>query len=864
MRKLIVLIALITSVYSFGQRQIETNKFVFKGNNITNFADTIFQSGDTLFINWAIGDYDTIIFAGAGDTSLFARVGNYTYLKTSTDSLGLGTTSPDEKLEIAGNLQFDDGATRFIKVATSPTTQGNHLVIRSGEGTFDVTDASGNIYIYTPNDDTDGNILLNVNENGTKMGGYVGIGVAVPGHPLDVDGTIRGTGELILTGISQRDSAQYVLATDGDTTVQVTFPVLNDSLKAAEYASPSVYTPWLRDTTNNILKPANINDNVLIGDTAKTYFSNTYTGVTYLNNVTPVIPVSYGDVSALFVQNDVLVFSSTTGIDLSRVISSDGAYVPGVGTVFAISTSISSDYDEVKEYYTSSFDSTTLTVVGNIYSDNLKSNYFTGMMGAGVGIGGDTLSRASLFGIKAGFLSSGEQNTFIGYSSGAETNADAVTGVGYYSAWLNESNELTAIGYISGQRNLGTQVTAIGSNSGTDNTGNQCSFVGWQSGWFNTGDYNLGFGSGASESNTGDSNIFIGINSGYYGTSNYCVGLGFQALRENDADNVIAIGYEAGKDNTTDNLFIVKQSNLNATPIIQGNLLTNMLTFQDVTIADSLAVTGNATFGDNITVENTATFNSVVFLTNIEHPAADSVIIDDNLHVNGGITMTDPDNWMDQFRKSPFYNTEFFWHYASMNPPWFGAAVSSGTASDVAKYSASHPGQVRLAPSTTSNSGWYWMTGPFDINGLTGGEMTTCVINYLKLDSVTTRFGFHDALTVTAPVDGAYFEIGPDSVCYGKTMVDSTGSTTATGYTMTTDVWYRLKLVVNADATRVDFYIYNESGGVLWTENLTTNIPGTNTYTGHGIIMTQERTGTGTSLVLILDYMDVYLGTLIR
>lgn len=192
-------------------------------------------NGDTLFLIDKYNTPDTFILVSASDSSHFTRSGNYLFPENSTDSVGIGTGSPDEKLVVVGNFQLDDGATRFIQVGTSPTTQGNHLVIKSGAGTFDVTDASGNIYIYTPNDDTDGNVLLNVDESGTKTGGYVGVGVAVPGHPLDVDGTIRGNGSVIFSGLPQRDSANYVLATDADTVVRVTYPELADTLTKGGY-----------------------------------------------------------------------------------------------------------------------------------------------------------------------------------------------------------------------------------------------------------------------------------------------------------------------------------------------------------------------------------------------------------------------------------------------------------------------------------------------------------------------------------------------------------------------------------------------------------------------------------------------------
>jgi len=60
------------------------------------------------------------------------------------------------------------------------------------------------------------------------------------------------------------------------------------------------------------------------------------------------------------------------------------------------------------------------------------------------------------------------------------------------------------------------------------------------------------------------------------------------------------------------------------------------------------------------------------------------------------------------------------------------------------------------------------------------------------------------------------------------------------------------------------FYVYNEAGTELWSDNLQTNIP-TNRATGHGIIATKPPTGHAViGYLLLIDYLAVYLGTLTR
>jgi hypothetical protein len=120
------------------------------------------------------------------------------------------------------------------------------------------------------------------------------------------------------------------------------------------------------------------------------------------------------------------------------------------------------------------------------------------------------------------------------------------------------------------------------------------------------------------------------------------------------------------------------------------------------------------------------------------------------------------------------------------------------------------------------------------------------------------RFGFHDSTTSADAVDGAYFEVPAGSLnISGKTASNSTRSTTGTAYTLTVNTWYRARLVVNSNASQVDFYLYNDSGTQLWTNNLTTNIPtGAGRQTGAGLIATNS--GTTATLLAYWDWMAVF------
>jgi len=209
------------------------------------------------------------------------------------------------------------------------------------------------------------------------------------------------------------------------------------------------------------------------------------------------------------------------------------------------------------------------------------------------------------------------------------------------------------------------------------------------------------------------------------------------------------------------------------------------------------------------------------------------------------------------------YDSFDFERTLSVSPtagPWSGTLVSSGTTTSIAG-TANHPGISTLNSSTSANSGVSWKTAP-NAYILAGYETTELIFRPQSLAGTTIRFGFHDSASSSDAVDGAYIEMaqvgGVDGVIVGKTASNSTRSTTGTNYTLVTNTWYKLRIVVNSNASRVDFYLYSEAGALLWTDNLTTNIPtAAGRETGNGIVATNSGT---TALTLVdLDSIIVIL-----
>lgn len=219
---------------------------------------------------------------------------------------------------------------------------------------------------------------------------------------------------------------------------------------------------------------------------------------------------------------------------------------------------------------------------------------------------------------------------------------------------------------------------------------------------------------------------------------------------------------------------------------------------------------------------------------------------------HGALTgLADDDHPQYQLRHELFWETDCLFSSAGAYP-WYQLAIAAGTIAP-ASGSSTHPGIDRITSSTTTNSGYYKRIHIAAL-ALAGSEVSSYWHRPQTLAGTTRRTGFHDTTSVNAPVDGAYIYQDPATGrISGRTMAASAGSTTGTDYQLVTNTWYCEKIVVNADATRVDFYLYDDAGALLWTDFLTTNIP--TSWLGHGTIVTNS----GTTAVDLddVDYMSL-------
>ena len=216
--------------------------------------------------------------------------------------------------------------------------------------------------------------------------------------------------------------------------------------------------------------------------------------------------------------------------------------------------------------------------------------------------------------------------------------------------------------------------------------------------------------------------------------------------------------------------------------------------------------------------------------------------------------LADDDHPQYRLRHKILISAEFSSYY---NYPWLLDGTLAGGYSGLTG-SALHPGTLQLSSGINANSGAriLLLTAPI----LIAGYETSILWHRPKTLAGTTRHhGFHDATSVTDPIDGVWIWQDPATgIIYGRTRTNSVGSTTGTGYQLVTNTWYCEKIVVNADASRADFYCYAEDGSELWHDFLTTNIPtAAGRELGHGIIATNSGT---TSVALDnVDYLSILI-----
>ncbi|NTV24048.1 MAG: hypothetical protein HGA85_06800 [Nanoarchaeota archaeon] len=215
--------------------------------------------------------------------------------------------------------------------------------------------------------------------------------------------------------------------------------------------------------------------------------------------------------------------------------------------------------------------------------------------------------------------------------------------------------------------------------------------------------------------------------------------------------------------------------------------------------------------------------------------------------------------WQNEFCTLNLYQQQDF----------FGVAISSGTITSQTG-DQFHPCVLALQDSTTANGGYIiglHTAANQALLQINGSEVGTFIFQPKTATTVwTVRMGFLDTLTVTAPVDGCFFESVDNANIVGACRANNAQTNTSTRFTGSANLsvsnWYKGIIEVNADASSVSFRIYNSTNGntaLLWSDTVASNIPtASGRQTSFGVIATQSTVAAAQQL-LWMDYMELYI-----
>jgi hypothetical protein len=646
-------------------------------------ADYFFGDGSQLTgINAGdLADDGTFLLA-TGDTA----TGNYTFdtdtfhIDSTNNRVGIGTTSPDNKLtvsgdaDITGNLGIGTTSPSYpLEVSTSGyypakfvgNTAGSSGYVGSiveiesntdtrGKGVYlstrDLTDSSLNHWFmgtpYASGNFQIGNAGVNdsinsdagpAHANQAKFTitetGNVGIGTTNPGAKLHVSGgnididNGRYYGALDSTG-TRRNLIQYTTGND----------VAFTNTQGDIYFNPSGNVGIGTTEPDNKLTvsgDADITGNLGIGTTSPSQKLHV-------------------DGNILQTTGDYLATDKVRAIDGDGLLLTDdggtGIFVKDGGNVGIGTTSPSEKLDVAGNININEASAYLFNGVNGLkLSKNGEELYYSTLVGAGAGNSGNASSaRQTALGYFAGRENSGAHQTALGYFAGRENSGAYQTALGYVAGQLNsgdyqtalghaagQSNSgdyQTALGYFAGQSNLGDYQTALGYTAGRENSGNRQTALGYTAGYSNSGAHQTALGYTAGRENSGAYQTALGYAAGYSNSGDQVTGIGYEATYLNTADDVVAIGYQAGKSNAVANQFIVKQANINAIPLIQGDFSTGKVGIGTTEPDNKLTVSGDADITGNLGIGTTEPDNKL------------TVSGDADITGNLGIGTTSPDN----------------------------------------------------------------------------------------------------------------------------------------------------------------------------------------------------------------------------
>jgi len=178
------------------------------------------------------------------------------------------------------------------------------------------------------------------------------------------------------------------------------------------------------------------------------------------------------------------------------------------------------------------------------------------------------------------------------------------------------------------------------------------------------------------------------------------------------------------------------------------------------------------------------------------------------------------------------------------------SAISGGAAQLYTTTIANHTGVWQiLSHSSNANSGESFIYGTTSY-AISQGGMEVILYFSPQHANTTGRFGVSAAATFAANYIACFIDT---SLSFkGEAKDAATTSTTGTSYTLVAGTWYQGRIHVNQAGTLVTFELRDESGILLWTDTVSTNIPTASTFPA--IRITYNGTPSGQQSLGFVDY----------
>jgi len=603
---------------------------------------------------------------GSVDSHSFRTGGQSRLIIDSSGNVGIGTTSPSQKLTI------DQGVGNVNQGIPATTGSSQNGILRLQPGgpygeSFDFGMNVSTTYAWIqPTNKANHSVNYNLSLN--PNGGNVGIGTTTPTEKLTVSGNISVSGDVYSDQIKSLTYPNYnilnleddnVINSNGVSLLSVSSMVFG--LDTNDNSSNDQFR-WIADgataNTGSVLMAltdkgelgigtispsakldvvglANIKDgsnNVMISsaNTAMTGASNTTVGYQAGRSNTSGGSNSFVGLNA--------GYSNTIGHSNSFVGRNAGYSNTSGGSNSFVGYQAGNNNDtgssNTSVGYAASYSNTTgfsNTAVGRsaLYNSTGSLNVAIGREAAYGGVGA-SFSNTTAVGYQALYgLTTGVNNVAVGYQAArAVSTANNNTAIGYVALDNTNTSYNTAVGaYCLKDNTLGERNTAVGWYAAHDSTGSYNSSFGMRAGRY-AGDGNTAIGYDAATNTTGNNNVIVGKDAGFgvpsTSTYSYTVAVGYQALQDltsgagntavgyqastntNTGYNNTTVGYQAGLDNTTgyNNCFFGHQAGTNST---SGNDNTSVGYKSGFYTTEGV---GNSFFGTNSGYNNTTADNN--------------------------------------------------------------------------------------------------------------------------------------------------------------------------------------------------------------------------------------------------------------